>query len=103
MTKQEELCALKEQRKNIDRRIKELTTFEIVSDRCKFYKKHYSGVRNDEWLVTYRSRIFAFPNEDKNRTLIASPNREDAINEIDNVIEDLRALKKTIEETEYAE
>ena len=103
MTKQDELDALRKQRSELDRKIKALQNCVITSERCRFFRKHYGTCRKDEWIVSYRSRIFAYPNEDKHRTLIATPNRQQAIDEIDKVIKDLETLKQRIGEEEYAE
>ena len=96
------LDELRQQKKEIDAEIKQLLQKEIVTERCKFHKEHY-GARTDEWIVTYKSRSAVSTHEEKNKRLIANPNRKKAIQEIGEVIKDLQEFKKLLEKTDFGD
>lgn len=87
------LEALKQQKKEIEAEIKKLTQKTIEVGRCKFHLEHYSTTRQDEWIVTYKSRSYSFRGDEKNKRLIAHPDKKVAIEQITEVINDLQALQ----------
>ena len=99
MTRLEEL---KQQKRDIEAEIRKLSQKEVRVGRCKFHCQHYATIRGDEWVVTYESRS-TNKNEERNKRLIANSNRDEAIQQISEVIEDLQRLQATLLNTPYGE
>ena len=86
------LEALRQQKKEIEAEIKKLTNKVVEVGRCKFHLEHYA-TKPDEWIVTYKSRSYSFRGDEKNKRLIAHPDKKVAIEQIGEVINDLQALQ----------
>ena len=97
MTRLEEL---RKQKREIEAEIKKLSNQVIQVGRCKFHREHYATCRGDEWIVTYTSRT-QDKRDERNKRLIANNDRDTAIAQIDDVINDLEELKMAIKESGY--
>lgn len=89
------LEALRQQKREIEAEIKKLTNKVVEVGRCKFHLEHYAS-RPDEWIVTYKSRSYSFRGDEKNKRLIAHPDKKVAIEQIAEVINDLQALQSKL-------
>lgn len=85
MTRIEEL---REQKRLIEKEIKELTNADIVCNRAKLKFQHYSTERSDEWIVCMKanaSKCRWFP-------VFYANSKSEAIAEIPKLIDDLNGL-----------
>lgn len=86
-----ELERLKQQKREIEERIKELSNDHISHGVVRFSKEHFAGPREDEYALWIKSRSDEEPV--RWRGVLRNRNREAVIQSIDVLIEDLRALK----------
>ena len=86
-----ELERLKQQKREIEERIKELSNTNISHGVVRFSKEHFAGPREDEYALWIKSRSDEEPV--RWRGVLRNRNREAVIQSIDVLIEDLRALK----------
>ena len=82
-----ELERLKQQKREIEERIKELSNDHISHGVVRFSKEHFAGPREDEYALWIKSR------SDEEPVRWRGVLRNRVIQSIDVLIEDLRALK----------
>ena len=101
-----ELEQLKEQRKEINKRIRELEHPKFEVDGAKLYWQHYSGPKDDEWSIVLRC---VDPNSSNpelcNRkvTIAHATSKEQAISCLSTQIATLQNLYKVVTGEEYEE
>jgi len=93
MTRLEEL---RQQKKQIEAEIKQLTNQTTTVGRCKFHMEHYGTCRPDEYVISYKSRSQSYPTEERNKRLIVHSEKQVIVKQLDEMISDLKALKKEI-------
>lgn len=95
-----EIEELKQQRKELDRKIRELETQQISSGEARLAFRHYSGSRPDDWLVQYHVKYIGGGYRITNKwlTLVYLPDKKSAKSAIMSVINDLQNLLKAVEE-----
>ena len=98
----DEIEALMIQKREIENRIRELKQERKQTERCVFKLEHYPTSRPDEWKVLYKTRIPAIPKEERNKCIIASPDRKFAVVSILDVINDLQELYDSLVEEYYS-
>ncbi len=86
-----ELERLKQQKREIEERIKELSNDHISHGVVRFSKEHFAGPKEDEYALWIKSRSDEEPV--RWRGVLRNRDREAVIQSIDVLIEDLRALK----------
>lgn len=86
-----ELERLKQQKREIEERIKELSNDHISHGVVRFSKEHFAGPREDEYALWIKSRSDEEPA--RWRGVLRNRDKEAVIQSIDVLIEDLRALK----------
>ena len=86
---------LQAQKKLIEAEIRKLKTEEIKTDRCKFHLQHFAS-RDDDWVVSYKNRFVADPRREHYRSIITCSDRNQAIDLIQNVIDDLTELQEVL-------
>lgn len=93
MTRLEEL---RQQKKQIEAEIKQLTNKVTTVGRCKFHMEHYGTCRPDEYVISYKSRSPLYPTEERNKRLIVHSEKQVVVKQLDEMISELKALKKEI-------
>lgn len=96
----DELEKLLAQRKELDRKIKELKCASSTVGSAKIELIHYPSARQSEWVVSVRTSA-QFENEYRWRGIIRHPDKMTAVKKISDVIEDLKALQKNLLAAEY--
>ena len=92
-----ELDELLAQRKELDRKIRELKKTEIYCGNAKWNLQKLP--RGDEWTVFIKKRTFN-PHYDRYYAVIQLEDKEEALHQLDLLIEDLKGLRKEIGEHE---
>ena len=90
-----ELKMLREQKRQIDQRIKELTQKEYRYGNVKFGLQTYSTSRLDEYFLSVNSLTGGEPDLPRRwRRIVTSNNKQTAIDHIDTLISDLKGLRE---------
>lgn len=84
---------LQAQKKVIEEEIRRLKNKDISTDRCRFRIEHFP--RGDDWVVSYKNR-FHDPSREHFKSIIAARSKEDAINQVQEVINDLIEFQKIL-------
>ena len=93
-----ELEQLIEDKKRIEKRIRELKNTDIVANDIKFKSESFPN-RRLNWKLIIKTRYMNKTSEiDSWRTVISGFDREDVIEEIPNLVADLQTIYKTIRE-----
>lgn len=93
-----ELEQLIEDKKRIEKRIRELKNTDIVANDIKFKSESFTN-RRLNWKLIIKTRHMSKTSEmDSWKTVISGFDREDVIEEIPNLIADLQTIYKTIRE-----
>ena len=88
--------ALKAQRKKIDKQIRELEKGSWTAGNARL--DHHSYPRGIEWYVAVKSQVGRDLGDSRWRAIITCKTKEEAISHIDDVINDLNALKAKLKE-----
>ena len=94
-----ELEELLKQKRDIESRIKELKHQEIRCNRATLKLDHYNSFRSDEWKVMYKVDCEdILGSKDSNRLVATATTKNQCIENLKIVIEDLQGLLKKVEE-----
>ncbi len=89
---------LKAQRKKLDEQIRELEKGSWIVGNAKL--DHHSYPRGIEWFIAIKSHVGKDLGESRWRAIITCKTKEEAINSIDDVVNDLNALKDKLNKEE---
>ena len=93
-----ELEELQAQKKEIERKIKELTKKSFQSDGAKLFQEYYA-CKSDPWCIaikTHFEELYQTRKQTRWFSVVKCENRQDAIDMIDVIIRDLQELKKVV-------
>lgn len=89
----DELEKLKQQKKEIEERIKFLRNKTVGFGSVKIEKVNYAGYRESEWVVSVKRKSVDYEEKERYSQIIKAHDKQKAIDEIDKVISDLQCLR----------
>ena len=91
-----ELEQLIEQRRELDRRIREIREQNITCGSVKLYRRHYTGCHPDDWCLAVKTDIHSEFRPVVWRTISADTDREKVVRQLPGIIRDMNELQRRL-------
>lgn len=95
-----ELDMLKRQKKELEKRIKELTSgYPVILGRVRLNKQHFVGIENDRYYISFEANGF-YNTRSRFVSLTNGSTRKEVLDAIPQIIEELQAFYDTYKDVD---